>query len=63
MNNRMLDLWADMEARNDMGIAKLLYDPLFHIISMPHMRATNVATVFRLHSLTTSGLIRHLSRI
>ena len=27
MNNRMLDLWAVMEARNDMGIAKLLYDP------------------------------------
>lgn len=26
MNNRMLDLWAIMEAQNDMGIAKLLYD-------------------------------------
>lgn len=36
MNNRMLDLWADMEARNDMGIAKLLYDP-----SLPyHIYAT-----------------------
>ena len=36
MNNRMLDLWAVMEARNDMGIAKLLYDP-----SLPyHIYAT-----------------------
>lgn len=36
MNNRMLDLWAVMEARNDMGITKLLYDP-----SLPyHIYAT-----------------------
>jgi len=36
MNNRMLDLWAAMEARNDMGIAKLLYNP-----SLPyHIYAT-----------------------
>lgn len=32
----MLDLWAIMEAQNDMGIAKLLYDP-----SLPyHIYAT-----------------------
>ena len=36
MNNRMLDLWAIMEAQNDMGITKLLYDP-----SLPyHIYAT-----------------------
>lgn len=64
MNNRMLDLWAIMEAQNDMGIAKLLYDPsLPYHIYMPHMRATNVATAFRFLFLTASGLIQNISRI
>lgn len=36
MNNHMLELWAIMEARNDIGIAKMLYDP-----SLPyHIYAT-----------------------